>query len=399
MKKLIAGRLCICLALSVMGCIAEPENQSSTPAQISTKPSSSAPIKPTQPPLTDMPMNAIAMPTMSKAVQAEDGTVIFSTSYQTIQLILSDSDKENLITADMNQRIHAALSTAAEMESAARDHYAMAPEHWSPYFLDVSYSTVRFDQAVVSLFEDHKSYYGGTHPSVVTDSITYDLSTGNALSLPDILAESCTGQDLSNLILAQLALRADELDNDYASVVQDLLSSDLSDIKNWYFSQNGLCFHFAPYEIAPYASGTIIAEIPYNKLGDLLKDTYFPSLPTAGTGTMVATRPVDTDTSRFTKITQLTLEDFGETFLLHAEGTVQNVRLELGTWDMDMTYFIPTCTIFVAICMNTDEAIQITTQFPDVLSHLRLSYQSNGETITLFLHQSGKDGSIILTEN
>jgi hypothetical protein len=386
MKKILAPLLCLCLALSCVGCGTAPapdqtSNAGNTPGDLVTTPS-------TEPYHSDQlkqPMHAISMVTVSEDTLADDGEVIFTRSYQKIGLILNGKDTQSVIAADLNRRTTEFLSDTADMVKDAKSQYAEDSEYWSPYFMDISYTPTRIDQSVLSLFCNYIVQSGGVHPFQYTDSITYDLSSGKTLKLTDILEDNCTGSNLSVLVEAALEPMAEELYFDYQDVVKDIFSSNLSSITNWYFSHTGLCFHFAPYEIAPYSSGTIIATIPYDQLEGILREEFFPTELEDANGSLYAEFFLPDDTERFTFLAEVTLDAGGTKILIHPDAAVTDVRIEQGDWTYDGSKFIPVSTIFAADSLGLGNGIVLTADLSSNSPPLRLVYSSGGQEVSAII--------------
>ena len=49
---------------------------------------------------------------------------------------------------------------------------------------------------------------------------------------------------------------------------------DKKNFQNFTLGKNGVAFHFAPYEVAPYAAGTSTVELSFEELGSLIKREY-----------------------------------------------------------------------------------------------------------------------------
>ena len=395
MKKLFAVLLCVCLTLTGAGCGAAPKDTSPSITDASNQVIISSPTQPYHSPQIEYPMHAIVMPTVSVDTVADDGTVIFTQSYQRIQLILNGTDKADVIAADLESRTNNALLGSAEIEDYARSDYEN-PEMWDPYFVNVSYTPTRIDQAILSLFCNHSSYSGGNHPSLVTESVTYDLATGNALKLSDILAESISGADLCAMISTALTPMAEELYYDYEACLEDIFSVSLSNIRNWYFSHSGLNFHFSPYEIAPYSSGTIIATIPYEQLKDILREDYFPTVQPEATGSLYAETFLPDDTERFTFLAEVELDADGTMVLIHPDATVTDVRIESGEWTSDGSRYIPDSTVFTADAVGLGNGILLTADLSSDSPALRLVYSSGGQEVSAFIVYDEAGDAIIL---
>ena len=180
--------------------------------------------------------------------------------------------------------------------------------------------------------------------------------------------------------------------------IRNRLETNVNFDEDWYFSNEGLCFCFSPYEIAPYSSGTIVVTIPYEKLTGVMDDSFFPAERSTVYGEVTASRFQDTDQSSLTQIAEVILDREGEMLFLYTDKKVDQVTLELGQWDQDGVVFTPTCAVFATQALTPGDAIMVQTQIPDVMPTLRLSYVSGDETITRYISQSGEDGSILLLE-
>lgn len=388
MKKTLAALLCLCLALACVGCGTGPASGNTSTSGSGNIPDDLVTTPSTEPyhsePL-QQPMHGISMVPVSEDTLADDGEVIFTRSYQKIGLILNGKDTQSVIAADLNQRTTEFLSDSTEMINDAKLEYADGSEYWSPYFMDFSYTPTRIDQSVLSLFCNYVVQSGGVHPFQYTDSITYDLVTGSPLKLTDILASNCTGSDLSVLIETALEPVSEELYFDYQDSLNGIFSANLSSITNWYFSHTGLCFHFAPYEIAPYSSGTIIATIPYNQLEGILREEFFPTELEDANGSLYAEFFLPDDTERFTFLAEVTLDAGGTKILIHPDATVTDVRIEQGDWTYDGSKFIPVSTIFAANSLGLGNGIVLTADLSSNATPLRLVYSSGGQEVSAII--------------
>lgn len=397
MKKLMAFLAIGCLLLGLVGCSAEQSIK--PPVSVPNGGVSTRDIPYiTETVETVLPMHAIVLPPVKETVTADDGTALVSLSFQQPQVILHNPALEEKIIGDLQTRIGPILSDAAELEEQARQDYP-ENEFWSEYFIDVSYTPTRLDQAVLSLFSNSFSYSGGPHPSLVTDSVNYDLGTGDVMCLDDILTPECTSDTLYQLILKSLSEQADDLYYDYADALGDRFTGELHSIEDWYFSQNGLCFHFAPYDIAPYSSGTIIAELPYGSLAGVLKDQYFPSSASPATGSMYAETYIEDDSERFTYIAQVTLCEDGTEVLLYPDASVKDLRIETGCRYEDNNQFVSGATVFAASTMNVGDAIRLTADLSDQDAVFRLIYHADDQEYSAFIAYDELGDSIVLTNS
>lgn len=395
MRKLLVISVIACLLLSAVGCTSKQAHLPAVTPE-GTHITNDDHTTTTPPSDTELSTCAIVLPSIKESVTAEDGTTLFSLSFQQIQLLLSDPLLEEKILGDLQTRNGSILSQAEEAENQARADYPQS-ELWSEYFIDISYTPTRLDNTVLSLFCNSVSYRGGPHPSVVTDSVTYDLETGDELWLDDILAPECTSDTLLQLILQKLTEQQDALYYDYAEALSERFSDNLHNVRGWYFSQRGLCFHFTPYDIAPYSSGTIIAELPYDTLDGILKEKYVPVATSAATGSIYAESYSIEANERFDSILNVTLCENADEVLLYADALVTDLRIEVGWRYAENDQYIPRSTVFAANIMNIGQAIHLTSDLNDEEMLLRIIYHADGQEYSSFITYDTLANSISLS--
>jgi hypothetical protein len=326
----------------------------------------------------------------------EQGTELLYYSYPQVQLLLENEATAARILGDLHSRIETVVTAARDLKTLARESLSDS-EAWSAYFIEMAYTPTRLDQAVLSLFGNQSVYSGGPHPSMVTDSVTYDLQTGGALYLDQLLTAQCTPQQLYQKIIDVLAGQADNLYYDYQEVLQDRFTGDLHNLKDWYFSKSGLCFHFAPYDIAPYSSGTIVAELPYEELSGILDEKFLPAQASAATGSMYAEAYLEDDSERFTTIAQIPLPQGNTEVLLYSDAPVTDVRIEIGTQYSDTQQYIPGSVVFAADMVDIGDAIRLTADLSNPEQLYRLVYHSAGQEYSAFITYDDIGDSILLT--
>ena len=386
MKKIIAALLCINLLLLFSGCFTEMP-QPTAETTLPTHPTETIPpesTEETQPLIIeDIPLQAFSAPIVTYEHRASDGATLFSYSFQNISLILEDPQIADAIVIDLLNYIDYENAVVQSILSDAKDAYS-GQKDWSAYTYSTLFSPERFDQSILSLYGVQVMYNGSPRPTTSHLSVTYDLLSGRPLALTDILENNFSADDLSQCITNALGSLADQgmLYSDYAYVVSELFSTNRP-VENWYFSDSGLCFYFAPYEIAPYSAGTIIAEVPYEALTGILLDAYFPEEHIHYPGTLFAQSFQDADTSRFQRFAELILSEDAAEYLLYTDGCLRNVRIEIGVW-MDDSSFLPQATIFAADALSDRDGLMI--QFEaEMPQDLCITYEENGEPISMDL--------------
>lgn len=399
MKRTLALILAISTLLLLFGC-SNTGASDSTENTISTTTATSPVTEATEAVLgneevTQLPMYAISLPPVTETKTTSDGITVFKYAYQNISLILPEPEVADRIVLNYLNYIDGISTYADSAANTAMQAYSDA-EQWSPHLLQMLYSPMRFDASVLSLHGDKVSYTGGAHSVYTGQSLNYDLVTGNALLLTDIMCNEVTDDSLEELIINILsAIKEDKnLFPSYDDILSQLMPEDLTAFQNWYFSGNGLCFHFAPGEVAPFSSGSIIAEIPYNLLTGILQDAYFPAEEMYTDGTIDVQLFADATVSEFNRFSEIILEQSATKFLLYTDAPVYDIRLIAGSADAEAGDYTQHPTVYAAHTLSAGDAILVEADLSTF--HLLLTYRSeDGFTrcsITL-------DGETILFEN
>ncbi len=385
MKKIIALLLCLGL-LSAAGCTKAPINPTTEPTSETTVPipTDTQSIETTTPLVTvDGPFLAFSAPFLRNEYRAKDGSLLFTYTSQNISLILEDPQVADAVVIDILNLTDYENSSAKQVLADAQQAYS-GQAVWTPYTYSTVFSPMRFDAAVLSLYGTQAVFNGSPRSTAANMAVTYDLITGRPLELKEVLIADFSADALSTLISVALHELESQgmLYSDYAYVISDMFSTNRP-VDTWFFSNRGLCFFFAPYEIAPYSTGTVVAEIPYESLTGLLKDEYFPAEQIRLSGTVNCEPFTTADLSGFTQFAELILDESGKEYLLHANGCLRNVRIQAGSW-LDDENFLPDATVFAAPFLSGSNALMI--QFSaDAAQDLLLTYEDGDQVVSLDL--------------
>lgn len=198
---------------------------------------------------------------------AEDGTEVMSVEYRFPGI-------ENAGRVAAWQKIQdyyaaegaAYVSDAAELAGYAAGDYEVARalgEDFLPYGESMSYRISLQTEALVSIV---RSYYansvtGAAHPSNFQFSETFDLSTGEMLTLGACFTDPDAGRER---VLDLLAQRGSD-----AGYSRQALEEQLND-DYFYLTGEGMVIYYQPDTLAPYAAGLLEFTLPYAELGELL---------------------------------------------------------------------------------------------------------------------------------
>ena len=383
MKKILSILLCATMLLTA-GCTKSPAATTEpTKTPVQTAPSELDPTEQAVLPVPlEMPLLSLTAPVVTQVHRAADGTVLFTYDCQSFDLTLEDPQIAEAIVIDLLNLTdfeNAAVQSVLEDAKAAYE----GQSGWVPYSFHTQFSPQRFDRSVLSLSGSQHIQSGTTRSSAAV-SVTYDLLSGRRLTLTDILENSYSADVLSQLISQSLENLAQQgmLYSDYAYVISELFTTNKPS-DSWFFSEKGLCFYFAPYEIAPYSAGTVIAEVPYSALTELLRDEYFPAEQVASAGTLHHLPFAGTDLSGFTEFSELILDEQGTKHLIYPDGILQNVRVTSGAWLENGTFREETA-LFAAASLCSGDALVL--QLPQEQPYdLLLTYVSEGKTVSVDL--------------
>lgn len=371
MKKLFCILLATCMSISLCGCRfftnAPTQPSENTNPSDNQQTGNNDPSKPAE-------MVAVSVPAITEELTAEDGTVLFQYTYQSMSMVLNAPNIADKVIVDFLNRVDSSRTAAESAAEQAKSAYN-GSSNWTPHLYHLTYSPTRIDSKVLSLFGNHVVATGGGHPERTCVSASYDLLTGDVLTLASVMHINATVDDFCTLVLDGLTEMAegDYLYEGYAYTVKQRFDTDPSQDEGWYFTQTGMCFYFAPYEIAPYSSGVITVEIPYEKLKELLHEDYLPEEAEESNGSVNATSFENVNLDDFAHIAELIANKDGKMYMLSSKEGVQDVRVIVS--DNAGSY-----TAFAANALNPGDGIMV--QVDDsLLSSMKLTYKSGKETV------------------
>ena len=376
MKKVLALFLALTLALSLFGCTETPESETEPTSEPITEPTTEDVPDPGFT-IVQKPMVSISLPTQTETETDENGNVIFRYVYPTISMVHPDNAIAEAIILDTLNRIDSHQRYVNEIRGMAKE-YADTPG-FNPYLYTINYSPVRIDQSVLSISYSATSYAGGAHPSQSLYAANYDLTTGNVLTLGSIMHHIDSKKTLETMVTDALDAMKDEyyLYPDYTDYVSKRFQKDESFDEDWYFNDNGLCFFFSPYEIAPYASGPIIVELPYDTLVGVIADEYFPPEKVQANGVLNQVSFESADLNTFTQISELIIEPGAAKTIYYTDSIVYGVRIAQTNPDTGYP-----SVIFAMEALTPGDAIMVEGS-AETRNTLSVTYYSGGKSVNI----------------
>lgn len=138
------------------------------------------------------------------------------------------------------------------------------------WYVAIDYEVIRNDERILTLRYDYSDYMGGAHGMYSFHYQNIDLKDAKILGLSDVF-ESIDGL----YSVADSAFSAKYLAGDGADEPMFGFPNDKFVLpREFGFGAKGLILHYNVYEIACYAQGDIVLEIPYSELEAYLKSDW-----------------------------------------------------------------------------------------------------------------------------
>ncbi|MDE5726536.1 MAG: DUF3298 and DUF4163 domain-containing protein [Duncaniella sp.] len=159
------------------------------------------------------------------------------------------------------------LCLASEEDSIAPADSVPASDHVRSWYDNVSATVLEINSETATYEVTSSSYLGGAHPMTVTTPFTYDLAAGRVMTLENMFEPGSTDSLMTVIKTAlarQLNVRPDQLAR--AGISTDQLTAPGQP----YIMGGSVIFHYNPYDIAPYAMGSVDVTVYPYELQDLL---------------------------------------------------------------------------------------------------------------------------------
>jgi len=169
-----------------------------------------------------------------------------------------------------------AKSTAGDFVAEAKtDHQADE----NAYFLDVTYEVARNDGDVFAVMFTEDVDTGGAHPNQEFETMNYLMPDGWRVYLPELFERKALAK-LSAMVTKNLidtiATGADTLSD--PDTIKEGAGPDWDNFRDFILQPKKLVIHFPPYQVAAYAAGPQVSELPLGPLKDLMrKDVRAPA--------------------------------------------------------------------------------------------------------------------------
>ena len=165
-----------------------------------------------------------------------------------------------------------------EMYGMAKSQYESDPDYFGEYYDDEHQEITRSDSMVLSILETEDLYGGGAHGYYAVYGYNYYVSSGEEISLGDVL--NVSEDELDELLKEKLFDQVEDGEGTFFDLDESLshykfdpdekksIESGAEDYElgyNWYMAIDGIHIVFNQYDIADYASGSFEVVFDYDE--------------------------------------------------------------------------------------------------------------------------------------
>ena len=312
-----------------------------------------------------------------------------------VQVSLENVEAADAVNAVLQSAYDERAAAAKTLLERAKSDKASAAEYgeaFSGYAITDQVEVTRLDESVLSLVLTAVDATGGAHGTTSARTLNFNLSTGRQLTLADLTEDQAALEArLAEAIAAEIAADPDSYYPNAADLLDDLVTDG-----TWYFSDEGLVVLCDPYYLAPFAAGVLHFTVPYADLADLMAPSWMPAEHEASDGTLNI--GLAGDASAAEADLKATISESGTEMMLSSTGTVYDLRVQGVSSSDGVTWFAG--SEYLALNRLTEgENVLVTAMLPDVMTNVMVTYTAaDGSTAAWGILESGKDGSVFLTE-
>ena len=179
------------------------------------------------------------------------------------------------------------LNEEAEEENKDNEEYAKDNPDYEydevSYSRNISVDVIRADAKVFSYIVYDYIYTGGAHGLTGVTGFSFDVATGQQLSISDFGDEATIAETAKTFIIdtinnseasaKDMLFQDDGVISGYEETIKEVFDGDT--YPEYYLDYRGIVFVFQQYDIASYAAGIISFTVPYSEL-EGFNEAYIP---------------------------------------------------------------------------------------------------------------------------
>jgi hypothetical protein len=190
----------------------------------------------------------------TKTIKEESDKYIINISYPYFNINFVDNNIQSFVNNTINNfkgdaRVSEVFSSKNTLD-VLFDHYLISQDLISLRFIDAIYT-------------------GGAHGNQQINTKNFNLKTKKEILLKDLFKNDSYLAFISQKAIQKLLL--DDISD--KNWINEGASPKYSNFENFTYNanNNGLIFHFSPYQVAPYSEGIVTFELPINSLTGFMK--------------------------------------------------------------------------------------------------------------------------------
>ena len=399
MKRVVSLLVILSMLIPVAACRRVQEKPNNVGNNVTITPTATPTIIPTATPEADpAKLEDTSKRVSVNIVQNKDGVCnkagreVVSITYDTATL-LTDGEAAGFLGDSLKSQADEFLKEFynADAEEITKEN----PE--GKYEADFNILPKRIEEGLASFVVVEYSYLMGVHPNTFKLASNYDLENQRQLKLEDLTEDyAALDKFLQEYVLKLMSeyKDADGFFNDYKNSVSSIVTDGA-----WYFSEDGITFICNAYTIGPYALGIMEFTVPYEELSSYINEKWLPKEHLGGAeDTASVSIASEYDTLGY-EVYKLNLNSQGRTFAITTDKTIYDVTISSVTYDSSNEEFLINRVMYKCSRLSSKELLEITAVIPELIPDLQLTYKlMDGSTITNYITESGKDGSLLLVE-
>lgn len=216
--------------------------------------------------------DSLEIKTLNYANSTADSSAIISIDYPQISGI-EDKSVETKVNEFLEEEFKQSIAWFEEVQSDST--YFAEFQSEMQYTFETGYQVEFNSDEFISIAMSHYQFTGGAHGNYFALGYNIQMKDGKVLALKDIIKEDSF--DLLVYECEQAILEKYEANTLIeAGLFEDEI--ELLDDQDFYIVPGMLILQFDPYEIGPWVMGEVTAEIPFEKIKDILKENLpFPT--------------------------------------------------------------------------------------------------------------------------
>jgi hypothetical protein len=216
--------------------------------------------------------DTLEIKTLTYSNSTTDSSAIISIDYPQISGI-EDKAVETKVNLFLEEEFKQSIAWFEEVQSDSA--YFAEFQSEMQYTFETGFQVEFNSSDFISIVMSHYQFTGGAHGNYFALGYNIQLKDGKVLALKDIIKEDSF--DLLVFECEQAILEKYEANTLMeAGLFEDEI--ELLDDQDFYITPGMLILQFDPYEIGPWVMGEVTAEIPFEKIKDILKENLpFPT--------------------------------------------------------------------------------------------------------------------------